>query len=216
MCWLWGLFPSHAEYGVGEGGELRRVNMMVKVSCVWDRLSLPLWREPNLDHPSVTQVAPSWCTRAKVVYNLQPRILVSELKSSSIPLQLFTKNQIFKLHIFIMAPSAISNETATNGSQKLNFDTFQNVINGKLVSSGKTRRGVNPANKKELWEVPVATEQDLDDAVNAGRAAFKKWKNVPYAERSKAIIAFADALESHKSEFSKLLTTEQGKPASIN
>lgn len=60
----------------------------------------------------------------------------------------------------------------------------------------------------------MATEKDLDDAVNAGRAAFKKWKNVSYEERRKAVLAFADALEGLKGEFSKLLTTEQGKPVS--
>lgn len=113
-----------------------------------------------------------------------------------------------------MAPSAIHNDTATNGTSKLNFDTFQNVINGKPVSSSETRHGVNPSNKKSLWEVPVATEKDLDDAVAAGKAAFKKWKNVPYEERREAVLAYADALASYKGDFAKLLTTEQGKPVS--
>jgi len=114
-----------------------------------------------------------------------------------------------------MAPSAINNnETHTNGSSKLNFDTFQNVINGKLVPNSQTRQAENPSNKKKLWEVPVATEKDLDEAVAAGRAAFKKWKNVSYDDRRKAVLAFADALDGYKAEFSKLLTTEQGKPVS--
>lgn len=112
-----------------------------------------------------------------------------------------------------MAPSATT-EYQNSHSTKLSFDTFQNVVDGKLVSTASTRHGINPSNKKPLWEVPVASPADLDTAVAAGQAAFKKWKNVPYDERRKAVLAYADALEAHKDEFAKLLTTEQGKPVS--
>ena len=92
------------------------------------------------------------------------------------------------------------------------FSEYKNTINGKLTTTKETRHGINPATGKANPEVPVATQQDVDDAVNAGKAAFKKWSKVPYAERKKAVMAFADALEKHTEDFAKLLTQEQGKP----
>jgi acyl-CoA reductase-like NAD-dependent aldehyde dehydrogenase len=94
----------------------------------------------------------------------------------------------------------------------IDFTTFKNVINGELRGTEKTRHGVNPATKEANPEVPVSTQQDVDDAVKAGKAAFESWKNTTWDERAKAVLAYGEALNSHKEEFAKLLTTEQGKP----
>jgi acyl-CoA reductase-like NAD-dependent aldehyde dehydrogenase len=105
-----------------------------------------------------------------------------------------------------------STANQSNSATKLDFTTFRNVINGKLVSSSQTRHGLNPANKQPLAEVPIATPQDLDSAVAAARAAFKTWSQTTEPERAAAINAFAAALVEHEDEFARLLTTEQGKP----
>jgi acyl-CoA reductase-like NAD-dependent aldehyde dehydrogenase len=109
-----------------------------------------------------------------------------------------------------MAPSATSN--GSSGGGRLQFDTFHNVINGKLVSSEKTRHGINPATKKPNPEVPIATSQDVDDAVKAAREAFKTWSQTSVEERKKALNDYAAEFISYKDEFAKLLTREQGKP----
>jgi acyl-CoA reductase-like NAD-dependent aldehyde dehydrogenase len=92
------------------------------------------------------------------------------------------------------------------------FNGFYNTINGKSTSTEKTRHGINPATGKPNPEVPVSTQKDVDDAVAAAKEAFKSWSKVPWEERKKAILAFADALEAHTEDFAKLLTQEQGKP----
>ncbi|TVY38532.1 putative aldehyde dehydrogenase [Lachnellula subtilissima] len=106
--------------------------------------------------------------------------------------------------------------SATNGSngsaQKVTFDTFQNVINGKLVSSSQTRHGINPATKKALPDVPVATQQDVDAAVKAARDAFPGWSKTSIEDRRAALLKFAEAFKAQSEDFGKLLTTEQGKP----
>lgn len=94
------------------------------------------------------------------------------------------------------------------------FEGFYNTINGKLTSTEKTRHGINPATGKPNPEVPVATPKDVDDAVAAAKEAFKTWSKVPYEERKKAVLAYADALEKYQNDFGKLLTQEQGKPVS--
>jgi len=111
-----------------------------------------------------------------------------------------------------MAPSATNGSNGTNGTSKIQFDTFQNVINGKLVPTATTRHGINPATKKPNPEVPLSTQKDLDDAVAAGKAAFKTWSRTTVEERREKLLAYAEALKEHTNEFAKLLTTEQGKP----
>ena len=106
----------------------------------------------------------------------------------------------------------------TNGATSgtiLDFTTFKNVINGKLVDTKTHRQGIKPASSEPHVDVPVATEADLDDAVNAARDAFKSWSQTSYEERKAKLLAYADALEAEKEGFVKLLTTEQGKPVRI-
>jgi len=101
------------------------------------------------------------------------------------------------------------------GSEGTTFNVWEgyyNVINGKLKSTNETRHGINPAIKKALPEVPVATPADVDEAVAAAKEAFKSWSKVPWDDRRKAVLAWADAIEKNREDFAKLLTTEQGKP----
>ncbi|KAI9368656.1 Aldehyde/histidinol dehydrogenase [Aspergillus egyptiacus] len=94
----------------------------------------------------------------------------------------------------------------------LDTTTFHNIINGELASTDQTRHGENPATKTPNPEVPLSTAQDLDRAVTAARAAFKKWSRTSYEERRKAILAYADTLEANADALAALLTQEQGKP----
>ncbi|KAL4781467.1 aldehyde dehydrogenase domain-containing protein [Aspergillus varians] len=92
------------------------------------------------------------------------------------------------------------------------LDNFQNTINGKQTSTTEKRHGINPATGEPNPDVPVSTQQDVDNAVAAAEAAFTTWSDVPLAERIKAMFAFADAVEQHAADFAKLLIQEQGKP----
>ncbi|KAF6824327.1 aldehyde dehydrogenase [Colletotrichum plurivorum] len=101
---------------------------------------------------------------------------------------------------------------APNGT-KLSFDGgFVQIINGKPSATEKSRHGVNPATLAPKDEVPVATRADLDRAVAAARDAFKTWSKVPYAERRRAVLAYADAVDGFRTQFRDLLIAEQGKP----
>jgi len=83
-----------------------------------------------------------------------------------------------------------------------------------LTSTSKTRHNINPATTEPNAEVPVSTQQDVDNAVSAARTAFKGWSRTPIEKRREALIAFADAIASYKEDFARLLTMEQGKPLS--
>ncbi|CAH0058606.1 unnamed protein product [Clonostachys solani] len=89
---------------------------------------------------------------------------------------------------------------------------YVQIIDGKASPTEATRNGINPANLQALPKVPVATSDDLDRAVLAGKRAFKSWSKVPLEERRKALHAYADAIENVKDEFRDLLVAEGGKP----
>lgn len=90
--------------------------------------------------------------------------------------------------------------------------SFVQIIDGQVGPAKETRHGINPANLKPMGEVPVATQDDLDLAVTAAKKAFKKWSKVPYEERRRAVLAYADAVGELRDEFRDLLIAEQGKP----
>ena len=80
-----------------------------------------------------------------------------------------------------MAPSAANGvdgnrENDVNGNHGvLQWDKFQNVVNGKLESTKETRYSINPATGEPNPKVPVATPDDVDRAVRAAEEAFVSW-----------------------------------------
>ncbi|OLN97064.1 Phenylacetaldehyde dehydrogenase 1 [Colletotrichum chlorophyti] len=99
----------------------------------------------------------------------------------------------------------------TDGTSKLDWTKFYNVIDGKLETTSKTRHSVNPSTLEANPEVPVSTAEDVDRAVQAAKRAQESWSDVPLEERQKALIKLGEALEAHADEFALMLTKEQGK-----
>lgn len=92
------------------------------------------------------------------------------------------------------------------------FSTFHNIINGKHRGAKESHHGINPTTGEDLWPVPVATETDVDDAVNSAREAFKTWRNVPVEERRQALYKWSECLVSYKDELTEILCKEVGRP----
>jgi acyl-CoA reductase-like NAD-dependent aldehyde dehydrogenase len=115
-----------------------------------------------------------------------------------------------------MTTNGTNGTNGNHASATLSWDKFYNVIDGKLETTQKTRHSINPATGKPNPEVPIASNQDADRALQAAKTAFKKWSAVPYRERQAAVNAFADALDAEKESFTAMLTQEQGKPVSCS
>jgi acyl-CoA reductase-like NAD-dependent aldehyde dehydrogenase len=90
--------------------------------------------------------------------------------------------------------------------------TFQNVINNELSPTTETRHAICPSTEEPLWEAPVSTQEDVDRAVSAARAAFPAWRALSQDERAEYLNKFADAIEANTQEFVNLLGKEAGKP----
>ncbi|KAN0110828.1 betaine aldehyde dehydrogenase 1 [Hyaloscypha variabilis] len=94
----------------------------------------------------------------------------------------------------------------------LDFEKFHNTIAGKPRDSPKVHNGVNPSDKTKLWDVPIATEHDLDDAVKSAQEAFKTWSKTTWKERQDILLQIREELLSHRDEMAQLILKECGKP----
>ena len=91
---------------------------------------------------------------------------------------------------------------------------YKNFINGEWVDSrgGNAHENRNPANIDELVGMFVSsTSEDVDAAVDAAAAAYKKWRLVPAPKRAEILFRAAELLLLHKEEFAKDMTREMGK-----
>ena len=90
-------------------------------------------------------------------------------------------------------------------------------INGEPAepSGGETKELVEPATGEPLAKVAVATEADIDRAVDAARAALDgDWGKTPPTERSRLLHALADVLVANRKELAELEVRNVGKAIS--
>lgn len=97
----------------------------------------------------------------------------------------------------------------------ISFDTFHNVVNGELRGAKDVYHGLDPTTSDKLWDAPVASKQDVDDAVVAARRAFRPWAKTPFEDRVKTLRKFADAVKPYLDDFTELILKENGKPVGL-
>jgi len=94
----------------------------------------------------------------------------------------------------------------------LDFEKFYNVVNGENRGSNEIHHGINPSTGQELWDVPIASTQDLNDAVAAAKKAFPSWKATPTEKRKELLGQLIALFQQHEDDFVSLLCKESGKP----
>lgn len=73
---------------------------------------------------------------------------------------------------------------------------------------------INPATGKTVGQYPIATDADLEDALQAAARGFEVWRNTPAADRGALIRKAGQILASRADEIAERITLEQGKPLS--
>nr|MBA5587581.1 aldehyde dehydrogenase [Anaerobacillus isosaccharinicus]QOY38649.1 aldehyde dehydrogenase [Anaerobacillus isosaccharinicus] len=90
---------------------------------------------------------------------------------------------------------------------------YKNFINGSWVEKKEVYEVTNPADKNEIvGKFPLATEEDVNLAVQSAHNAFQTWRKVPASERASYIYRFIELLDQNKERLARALTQEQGKP----
>ncbi len=90
--------------------------------------------------------------------------------------------------------------------------SYRLLVDGELIDGAKNVAVINPATAREFETAPRADAAIALRAIAAAKKAFPSWAALGYEYRSGYVEAFAAALEARASEFSRLLTLEQGKP----
>jgi aldehyde dehydrogenase (NAD+) len=93
------------------------------------------------------------------------------------------------------------------------------VIGGERpeAADGRTFETFDPATGRSIAAVPYAGAEDVDRAVRAAREAFAdgRWNGIAAAQRTRAMLALADAVEEHADELAELESLDNGKPLKL-
>lgn len=94
---------------------------------------------------------------------------------------------------------------------KEKYDLF---INGEFVKSNSRVyfNSVNPANDEIIAKISEANKEDIDLAVKAANAAFKRWSKLKAKERAKYIFRIARMIQERAKEFAVIESMDGGKP----
>ena len=93
------------------------------------------------------------------------------------------------------------------------------AIDGSLLIGGQWCPGtgaeftsISPSNGETVWRGKAAGAGEVDRAVQAARAAFSAWADLPFAERERIARAFAALLDKNKESLARVIGRETGKP----
>ena len=90
---------------------------------------------------------------------------------------------------------------------------LQNFVGGQYVpGSGPVSDVVDPSTGETYAQAPGSTAGDVDAALRAAADAFGPWRDATPAERSLALLRFADALEARAEDLVEAEVRNTGKP----
>ena len=88
---------------------------------------------------------------------------------------------------------------------------YQNLVNGQWKSSEKEITIYSPINQEELGTVPAMSRAEVDEAMQAARAALPAWRALSAVERAAYLHKTAAILERDKEEIGTILAKEVAK-----
>ncbi|MGY4533031.1 malonate-semialdehyde dehydrogenase (acetylating)/methylmalonate-semialdehyde dehydrogenase [Pseudomonas sp. TE3786] len=92
------------------------------------------------------------------------------------------------------------------------MSTIQHLINGEFVTdTGRTADVYNPSTGEAIHKVPLASRATVQQAIDAGKAAFPAWRNTPAAKRAQVMFRFKQLLEQNEAKISQMISEEHGK-----
>lgn len=101
--------------------------------------------------------------------------------------------------------------TITNPMDIVARQDFKLLINGELVAGASMVDVVDPSLGVAVAQSPVADKDQVEQAVEAARAAFPQWRETPIEERAAVLHGLADALEQAADDLAQIVVLEQGK-----
>jgi acyl-CoA reductase-like NAD-dependent aldehyde dehydrogenase len=92
------------------------------------------------------------------------------------------------------------------------MSNYKLLIDGKLVGANTEFAVINPATGNSFTNVPHASREQCEQAINAAKIAYPAWSEKTIIERRSLIIALADKVKENSEKLALSLVMEQGKP----
>jgi malonate-semialdehyde dehydrogenase (acetylating)/methylmalonate-semialdehyde dehydrogenase len=90
--------------------------------------------------------------------------------------------------------------------------TLNHLINGEpFAETGRTADVYNPSTGAVIHQVPLASRETVQKAIDAAKAAFPAWRNTPPAKRAQVLFRFKQLLEQNEQRIVQLISEEHGK-----
>jgi betaine-aldehyde dehydrogenase len=92
-----------------------------------------------------------------------------------------------------------------------------NFVGGQWrpAQDGPTSEVVDPSTGEAYLQAPVSGAADVDAALRTAAAAFESWRDTTPAERSLALLRFADAIEARTEDLVEAESRNTGKPIAM-
>ncbi len=85
-------------------------------------------------------------------------------------------------------------------------------INGEWRTTEEYEENINPYNGEVIGYIPIASEKDVEDAIQSAVDAFKTTKKLSAYEKSKILENIKKGIEERKEELARMIVEESGKP----
>ncbi|MDP2561448.1 CoA-acylating methylmalonate-semialdehyde dehydrogenase [Psychrobium sp. 1_MG-2023] len=87
------------------------------------------------------------------------------------------------------------------------------IINGEKVESTSSNwiDVLNPATQEVVAQVPMATLDEVDHAIENAHQAFQTWKKVPLGQRMRIMLKLQHLIRENTATLAELITLEHGK-----
>ena len=91
---------------------------------------------------------------------------------------------------------------------------YQMLVNGTWVSGGGSMPVYNPANEEVVGTVPVASERDVQSALEGAAHSQRSWARRTGVERGAILKRWCELVLKNRERLARIVSQEQGKPLS--
>lgn len=92
-------------------------------------------------------------------------------------------------------------------------EELHHFVNGEQVegTSGRYSNVYNPSTGEVIAQVPLATKDEVKNAIEVAKKAFPAWKKTSSGKRAEIVLKFRQLLKEHEEELIEVICQESGK-----
>ncbi|MEO1030882.1 MAG: aldehyde dehydrogenase [Bacteroidota bacterium] len=97
------------------------------------------------------------------------------------------------------------------------METIKNYINGNFQNpiSNAWIDNYNPSNGEIYGQIPNSSTNDVEQAYQSAKSAFRSWSQTSLEERSRILIRISELLEANLQRFAEAESKDNGKPVNL-